>query len=136
MRPFIISVTALLLVAACDSTTPEKAPAAKPAGDQPAADKPAPFPVNKWVRTQLFGGGKEVLGYTYVDRSKGNSLKGEVLDGLTIEAAADKIKKAPGHFPSMTMQPIPAGHKVTPLTPDEVKQLGLPEPPDWLASYK
>jgi len=34
------------------------------------------------------------------------------------------------------MQPIPEGHPITPLTPEEIAEYGLPAEPAWLAHYK
>jgi len=91
----------------------------------------ADFPKEQWVRTTTFDG-KPFLGFTYVDRSKGNSIKGEPTDGVSPKELSKKLNGFPGY----TMQPIPEGHPLTPLTPAEVKKMGLPNPPDWLAHFR
>lgn len=91
------------------------------------------FPKERWVRTTLFDGTTPYIGFTYVDRTKGNSIKGEDISGL---ASAEIKAKFQARLPSSTMSPIPAGHPVTPLTTDEIKEYELPEAPDWMASYR
>jgi hypothetical protein len=93
----------------------------------------ADFPKLRWVKTTLFGTKKPVIGFTYVDPSKGNSLKGEIVDDL--KGAELKAKLGGGNRPGMTMSPIPEGHAMTLLTDAEIKELGLVAKPDWLTFY-
>jgi hypothetical protein len=93
----------------------------------------ADFPKHTWVRTELFGSRKPYIGFTYVDRTKGNSIKGEEIDGLSPEEIKTRLH---AKFPSSTMQPIPAGHPITPLTPEEIAEYDLPAEPEWLSFYK
>ena len=91
----------------------------------------ADFPEEAWVRTTTFDG-KPFLGFTYTDPSKGNSIKGETTEGVADEDLSKKLNGAPG----MTMSPIPEGHPLTPLTPEEVAKLKLPTAPAWLSFYR
>ena len=91
----------------------------------------ADFPKEKWVRTTTFDG-KAFLGFTYTDPSKGNSIKGEPTEGVSDDDLSKKLNGAPGY----TMSPIPVGHAVTPLTPEEVAKLKLPSAPEWLSFYR
>ncbi|HVK75769.1 MAG TPA: hypothetical protein VM734_20705 [Kofleriaceae bacterium] len=93
----------------------------------------ADFPKERWVKTVLFDGKTPYIGFTYVDQSKGNSIKGEQIDGLSPAQIKERLHAA---FPSSTMQPIPEGHPITPLTPEEIAEYGLPAEPAWLAHYK
>jgi len=89
------------------------------------------FTAKLWVRTTMFDG-SPFIGFTYIDRSKGPSIKGVPTKGLTEAEWARKLRAAPRH----TLQPIPKGHLVTPLTSAEVRKLGLPARPGWLAMFE
>jgi hypothetical protein len=153
-------VLACLVLAACSKSSPAPAPKAEPAQPAPApAPAPAPvadddlrptdvpglmykgdpikqdpnFPKDRWVRTVLFDGKTPYIGFTYVDASKGNCIKGEEITGLSDKA----IKKLfSGGFPSSSMEPIPEGHPMTLLTPEEIKKYGLPAKPEWVSYYE
>lgn len=92
----------------------------------------ADFPVERWVRTTIFGSQEPFIGFTYRDRSKGNSIKGVPAAKLSKAELAEKLKGVPTH----TLQPIPAGHPITLLTPAEIAELHLPAAPDWLGYFK
>lgn len=96
-------------------------------------EQAADFPKERWVRTVLFDRKTPYIGFTYVDRSKGNSIKGENIDGLT---SAEIKARLHADFPSSTMQPIPAGHPLTPLTAGEIAEYDLPAEPEWYSFYK
>ena len=93
----------------------------------------ADFPKERWVRTVLFDQKTPYIGFTYVDRTKGNSIKGENIARLS---PAEIKARLHADFPSSTMQPIPEGHPMTLLTPEEIKEYDLPPAPDWLSFYK
>ncbi len=93
----------------------------------------ADFPKLRWVKTVLFDGKTPYIGFTYVDKSKGNSIKGEPIANLTPDQIKDKLH---AKFPRSTMSPIPEGHPITPLTDDEIKQYDLPAEPEWVSFYK
>jgi hypothetical protein len=153
-----IVLVSCLLLAACNNskkTAPAPTPAPSPT-DPPAVvvvDKALPpidqmpgiefvgepieqdpaFPKHKWVRTVLFDGKTPYIGFTYVDATKGNSIKGEQIDGLS---EAEIKKRLHADFPSSSMQPIPAGHPITLLTADDIKKYDLPAEPAWVQYYK
>jgi hypothetical protein len=91
----------------------------------------ADFPKETWVRTTTFDG-KPFLGFTYTDPSKGNSIKGMATEGVSDEDLSKTLNGPPG----ITMSPIPEGHALTPLTPEEVAKLKLPSAPEWLSFYR
>lgn len=138
---------ACIVLAACKKSSPAPAPKAEPAHAPPpivAADQglrfegepikqAADFPKDRWVRTVLFDGKTPYIGFTYVDASKGNCIKGEEITGLS----DDQIKKLlHADFPSSSMEPIPEGHPMTLLTPEEIKKYGLPAKPEWVSYYE
>ena len=116
---------------------PRPSPQARPIAGTPLVfvgdpvKQAADFPKEKWVRTTTFDG-KPFLGFTYTDPSKGNSIKGEPTDGVSDADLSKKLNGAPGY----TMSPIPEGHAVTLLTPEEVAKLKLPSAPAWLSFYR
>jgi hypothetical protein len=121
-------------VVATETPPPATAPASADAAmaKTSAALAPAPsFPAKTWVRTTMFDG-TPFVGFTYVDRSKGPSIKGVPTAGLTKAEWAQKLRAPPTH----TLQPIPEGHAVTPLAKAEVEDLGLPTPPEWLEIFE
>ena len=91
----------------------------------PIAQDPS-FPRDRWVRTVLFDGKTPFLGFTYVDDLKRHAIKGDVVTDI------------PGdpERPSATMMPIPAGHPMTLLSDDEVRERKLPNRPSWLRFYQ
>jgi len=126
--------------------TPEPPPVAvvdkalPPANEMPGLEfkgepvkQAADFPKNRWVRTVLFDGKTPYIGFTYVDPSKGNCIKGEEIAGLSPEELKTRLH---ADFPSSSMEPIPEGHPMTLLTPEEIKQYDLPAEPAWVAYYK
>ncbi|MBA3461184.1 MAG: hypothetical protein H0T46_14565 [Deltaproteobacteria bacterium] len=109
---------------------PETANKAEP---PPAPPPKAEFPKHRWVRTEMFGSKKPYIGFTYIDKTKGPSIKGEDISGLTPAQIKEKLH---AKFPSSTMQPLDEGHPITPLTDAEIKQLELPAEPEWASFYK
>jgi hypothetical protein len=129
MRNFLIT---LAFVAACEKKAPpavEEKPPIQFVGHP--VKQAADFPKEQWVRTTTFDG-KPFLGFTYVDRSKGNCIKGEPTDGVAPEVLSKKLQGFPGY----SMESVPAGHAMTLLTPEEIKTLKLPTPPDWVSFFK
>ena len=137
-------VAAVALAAGCsksssDQPAKDKAP---PEGTKEVATNPAPppppppkaeFPKHRWVRTEMFGSKKPYIGFTYIDKTKGPSIKGEDVSGLSPAQIKEKLH---AKFPSSTMQPIEDGHPITPLTDAEIKELELPAEPEWASFYK
>lgn len=96
-------------------------------------EQDADFPKYKWVRTVLFDGKTPYIGFTYVDARKGNCIKGEEIEGLSKAEIKARLHEK---FPSSSMEPIPAGHPITLLTPAEIKLYDLPAEPEWVSYYK
>jgi len=91
------------------------------------------FVKERWVRTVMFDRKTPYVGFTYIDPSKGPSIKGEVVKDLS---PADLKAKLASKLPSSTMSPLENDHPMTPLTAEEIAELGLPEKPDWLQFYE
>jgi hypothetical protein len=131
----LLRVGALALaIAGCSKDKPNAPDEGKPKPTEKAA-APAPkhdaFQRGKWVRTTLYNG-EPYLGYTYMDKVKGPCIKGEATKGLTNEELSKRLQS----FPSSSMEPFPEDHPLTILTDAEVKELKLPTPPDWVASFE
>jgi hypothetical protein len=133
-----VAVAAGCSKSSSDQPAKDKAPpeAAKKADEPPPPPPPPPkaeFPKHRWVRTEMFGSKKPYIGFTYIDKTKGPSIKGEDVSGLTPAQIKEKLH---AKFPSSTMQPLEPGHPITPLTDAEIKELELPAEPDWVSYYK
>lgn len=133
-----VLVALLVCVVACKKSEPASkeqpasgsAPAEKKEAPVPEPPAAAEVPVNAWVRTTGYDG-KAYLGFTYMDRVKGLCIKGEFTDGLSDEELSKRLQD----FPPSSFEPYPEGHAATPLSPDEVARLKLPNPPDWVSAY-
>lgn len=128
------------LMAGCGKTSSDQPANKEPPPEVAKKEAPPPpppptaeFPKYRWVRTELFGTKKPYIGFTYIDKSKGPSIKGEDVSGLTTAQIKEKLH---AKFPSSTMQPIEEGYPVTPLTDAEIKELELPAEPEWVSFYK
>lgn len=135
-----VAVAVLVLAVVLVLGTARRPRASPPSEDFPGLRVPVlhieqdpKFPRERWVRTTLFDRRTPYIGFTYLDRGKGNCIKGEDVAGL--DDAAIKAKLG-ARFPSSTMAPIPLGHPVEVLSPEEVAKYGLPAAPEWLAYYK
>jgi hypothetical protein len=131
------TVLVALLVMGCGKSSKE-APANKEPPPEEVVTKPSPpsedkFPDHRWVRTEMFGSKKPYIGFTYTDKTKGPSIKGEDVSGLTPAQIKEKLH---AKFPSSTMQPLEPGYPLTPLTDAEIKELELPAEPEWVSFYK
>jgi hypothetical protein len=142
----LLLVAALVLVA-CNKKSappPKEDPTPKTDPTPPAPTPPdtghlepikqaADFPKDRWVRTVLFDGKTPYIGFTYVDPSKGNCIKGEEITGLTDDQIKERLH---AKFPSSSMEPIPEGHPMTLLTPEEIKKYDLPDKPEWVSYFE
>jgi hypothetical protein len=138
MTHFSRCLSIVVLLAACSSKSDPKPspPPDKPKElefvGEPIKQDPA-FPKDRWVKTVLFDGKTPYIGFTYIDKQKGNCIKGEDIHGLS----HDEIKKRLHEkFPSSSMEPIPEGHPMTLLTADEIKDYDLPAKPEWVSYFE
>ena len=85
------------------------------------------FPKKKWVRVKVRN--TAFLGYAYVDSMAGPSVKGR---GIRFPITQEQIEKVINN-PNATLRAH--GFEIEELREDEVRELGLPCPPDWYKQF-
>jgi len=87
------------------------------------------FPEKRWVRVKFRN--SVILGFAYVDKMAGPSIKGASVSPPLTPEKIDRIVNEARATVRVPPFPIP----IEPLSEEEVRQLGLPTVPSWYTEF-